>query len=536
MSPRRRPHLAVLAAALTAAAAVLGPGRAAGDGDTSDKRPSDWPFGGSGAGPAAAKKDLYNLGILGAKASDADRAAPGEDASGGMRSVQMKADPSADRGPDRLRIDLLYPDGPAQKAGLAAGDVVVGAGAKPFKDGKEGSLEPLAKAILAAEAGSTKGVTLLVDRGGRPPAAPVVVQVPVFGKEAATPTKGKARVAQVNAALAWLAKRQDEDGGYAETLSGRNGSVVQAALAGLAWLAGGSDLTKGPYANDVKRAFEFVKANVGSESGEEHPSVGANWNQTNWGWAHAAIFLGELQQRSPDAGVLEELRRCADRIAKNQEASGGWAHGPGGPNALGYVELNIVSGLAVLGMGEAREAGWTVPDDVLTKGRRYIEESSGGDGGVGYSTNKGQQGQGNIGRTAAAWMGYTALGLRREKWTAKMATYVTQHAGDVFGGNASLMQHFLLSGLASQALGGDAAKAYWDVAETNLVLARAPDGSFQSRPWHESLQMGSNSDVAFGEVWTTACWTLVLCADGKADGLPGLPAATGKLAATPGRK
>jgi hypothetical protein len=127
-------------------------------------------------------------------------------------------------------------------------------------------------------------------------------------------------------------------------------------------------------------------------------------------------------------------------------------------------------------------------------------------------------------------MGYTALGLDHEKWTAKMQGYVKQHAGDVFGGHASLMQHFFLAGVASQALGGDAAKAYWTVCESNLDLARAPDGSFQPRPWHESLQMGSNSDVDFGEVWTTAAWAIVLAADGQKDGLPGLPATTRRLA------
>jgi hypothetical protein len=305
-------------------------------------------------------------------------------------------------------------------------------------------------------------------------------------------------------------------------------------MAGLAWLAGGSDLKKGPFSENLRKAVEFVAASAGAESGLDIGSAGsANWRQTNWGWCHAAIFLGELHARSPDPNVLDALKRCADEIAKSQESTGGWAHGPGGPNALGYVELNIVSGLAMLGMGLARGAGWTVPEAVLVKGRQYIEDSSGGDGGVGYSTSGGQKGAGNIGRTAIAWMGYTALGLRREKWTAKMAAYVAQHAGEVLGGHASLMQHFLLAGLAAQALGGDAARTFWAVAETNLVLARAPDGSFQPRPWHESLQMGSNSDVSFGEVWTTACWAIVLAAEGRADGLPGLPACTGRLQPKP---
>jgi Family of unknown function (DUF6288) len=523
---------AALFALVAASILAFSPPTASGDGGTTgDAPPSDWPWGvpGGGGGPGAGKKDLYNLGILGAKASDAARAArpePGE----GMRQTKMESDPSADRGPDRLRVEILFPAGPAAKAGLRVGDVVFGVNGKSFKDG---SVAPLAKAILDAESGATKGVTLSVERDKAN--VQVLVTVPVAGKEAATPTKGKARAAQVKAALDWLAARQDADGGFAETLSGKNGAVVQASMAGLAWLAGGSDLVKGPHADNVKRAAEFVRANAGLDTSEGLPG-GANWNQSNWGVAHAAIFLGELHSRSPDEGVAAALRSLGDDLAKRQETTGGWAHGPGGPNALGYVELNIVSGLSMMGMGLARHAGWEPPAAVVAKARAYLEDSSGGDGGIGYSTAPGQKGQGNIGRTAATWMGYVALGLRREKWTSKMTAYVERHADAVFGGHASLMQHFLLSGMASQALGGDAAKSYWSVAEANLVTARAPDGSFQPRPWHESLQMGSNSDVSFGEVWTTASWAVVLASDGQKDGLAGLPAATGRLQPPPPAK
>lgn len=517
-----RPMKTLAAAGLAAALVLSAHVPADGGGETSaPPPPTDWPWAGAGRG----KRDLYNLGLLGAKAADADRAPPAE-AGDGIRSVKMTADPSADRGPDRLRIDLLYPDGPAQKAGLKTGDVITGVGGRPFKDG---SLAALAKAVVDAESGATKGVTLSVEKGGAKPSTSVVVQVPVFGKDAATPLHGKARVAVVNAALDWLAKRQRDDGGFETTLSGASGAVVQTSMAGLAWLAGGSDLAKGPYAARLKKAAEFVKTAVGSDGESSHGS-GPNNDQTNWGYVHAAIFLGELDARSPDADVAAELKVLGAEIAKRQETTGGWAHGPGGPNALGYVELNIMSGLAMMGMGAAKRAGWEPPDAVLAKARQYLEDSSGGDGGIGYSTNPGQKGSGNIGRTCATWMGYTALGLDHEKWTSKMAGYVKQHAGDVFGGHASLMQHFFLSGLASQALGGDAAKNYWATCEANVVLARAPDGSFQPRPWHESLQMGTNSDVDFGEVWTTSAWAIVLAADGQKDGLPGLPATTGKLA------
>ncbi len=523
MTSRRLP---LLAAAGLAGALVLAASRgAAGGGDTSaPPPPTNWPWGPDGGG-FRSRKDLYNLGVLGAKAADADRAPPPA-AGEGVRQVKMVADPSADRGPDRLRIDALFPDGPAAKAGLKLGDVIVGVGGKSFKDGKEGSIAPLAKALIDAESGATKGLALSVERAGAKPSTTVVATI-AANKDAASPFRGPARVAVVNAALAWLAKQQRDDGGFESTLCGTTGSVVQTSMAGLAWLAGGSDLAKGPYSANLKKAVAYVKSSVGTDGS---PGSTPNTDQTNWGYVHAAIFFGELQARSPDAEVAAELKKYGAEIAKRQESSGGWAHGPGGPNGLGYVELNIMTGLAMMGMGAARQTGWDPPEAVLAKARQYLEDSSGGDGGIGYSTKPGQKGQGNIGRTCATWMGYTALGLDHEKWTSKMAAYVKLHAGEVFGGHASLMQHFFLAGLASQALGGDAAKTYWTACGQDLVVARAPDGSFQPRPWHESLQMGSNSDVDFGEVWTTAAWTMVLAADGVKDGLPGLPATTGKLA------
>jgi hypothetical protein len=495
---------------------------AAADGARGEDPDPEWPFGG-GTGPAARGGDFYNLGLLGAKARDADAAAPAAPGEG-MRRVEMpRDDGTANDGPPRLRVELLFPGGPAEKAGLRKGDVVLGVGGKKFA---EGSLAPLAKAIVKAESGAAKGVVqLLVERSGEKETLRIDVAVPPGGKEAASPTAGKARDAMLAAACAFLAAKQQEDGGFAETLSGRNGAVVQTACAGLAWLAAGSDLAEGPYADNVRRAARFV-ADRACENAGPGPSGGGNWSQVNWGLAHGAIFLGELVARSPDAELSAALVRIGEALAKNQEASGGWAHGPGGPNALGYVELNIVSGLALCGLGLAKRGGYEPPSAVLKKAEEYLVASSGGDGGVGYSTSPGQRGQGNIGRTAAAWLGCGTLGLRKTPWAQKMESWVRAHAGEVYGGHASLMQHHLLAGVAAHALGGDAVKSYWEVCERDLVLARAPDGSFQPRPWRESVAMSSNSDVTFGQVWTTAAWAIVLGCEPVKGGRPGLPAWT----------
>lgn len=466
-----------------------------------------WPFGSSG-GFGARGGDYYNLGILGAKAKAAEDADPG-----------LKPDV----GPSALEIVLLFPDGPAAKAGLQVGDVLVGIGRKAFK---EGSLAPLAEALTKAEGGSKKGILkLLVERDG----AKTTLEIDVGGdKHMGKPLKGKARKQIVEDALEFLASKQ-QGGGFAQTLSGQNGAVVQTAMAGLAWMVDGSTPREGKYRKNLKEAVEFVIKHMGSEGtrgmgGMPSPRGGANWDQTNWGLAHAAVFLGTVQARKPSKAVKEALAQAAKDLCARQESSGGWAHGPGGKNALNYLELNIVTGLALWGLGMAQKAGIEIPDEVLEKANTYLEKSGSGDGGVAYADANGQRGQGNIGRTAGAWLGYRALGRAKSGWGAKMGKFIGRHADGIMHGHASLMQHIFLGGLAAHAAGGATKKKYWGTLERDMVLARSPDGSFQPRPWHESLQMRSNSDVTFGQIWTTAAWALVVgCEPG--DGLDGIPEA-----------
>jgi hypothetical protein len=480
-----------------------------------------WPFGSRG-GPMAMGRDLYNLGLLGAKARDADAEPPAPMTAGGGRRVGQGAPDTGDDGPARLAVEILFPDGPASKAGLRVGDVVVGAGRGPFK---EGSLDPLAEALRKAESGKSGELTLWVEREGEK-RRKIDVVIPVGGKAAAKPTKGAGRTRIVDAALAWLAARQEPGGGFAQTLSGINGAVCQTAIAGLAWLAGGSDDQEGPYADNVARAVSFVIDNAGRTmgmGGAAMPGARGSMDQTNWGYAHAAIFLGELHARRPSAKVKRALIAAGTALAERQEASGGWAHGPGGPNPLGYLELNIVTGLALCGMGLAQQAGCVLPEGVLEKAEAYLKASSGG-GGVGYSANPGQAGQGNIGRSAGCWLGFGTLGLSKSPFAGQMKRWVTRNAGAIQGGHASLMQHVFLAGVAAHALGGKARSAYWEAAERDLILARAPDGSLQPRPWRESLSMGTNSDVSFGEVWTTSAWAVVLACEPEKGVRPGLPA------------
>lgn len=519
MRPPILPALLILAALPALAARPAAPAAPAAPTARAADAP-EWPFGATQE--LRQGRDLYNLGALGAKAQIPGTPPPQPRASG-RRSTTFGANPDpADEGPRALEIVALFPGGPAEAAGLQVGDVVVAAGRGRFDKG--GSFAALRKELIGALSdpdGDT--IELKVERGDE--TLELELAVPGMDKALKKPTSPEARALLAARARAFLRERQNDDGGFAETLSGTTGAVVQTSLAGLAWIAGGSDLAGGPDQEAVTKARAFVASKL-DEMKSRMSGGGGNWNQENWGWAHAAIFFGELYEHSPDETLLADLQKCADRLVEYQEKSGGWAHGPGGPNALDYLELNIVSGLALSGLGLAKRAGCTVDQAAIDKAAAYIAASSGG-GGVGYSTRDGQAGQGNIGRSAAVWLGYNNLGVKDAN-SKQLSKYVKRTAADVLEGHASLMQHVLLAGVAAGAQGGATAKNYWKSVETMMVLALSPDGSFQPRPWFESVSTGSNTDVTFGEVWTTAAWAVALSAQPGEGGMRGLPAWCGE--------
>lgn len=467
----------------------------------------NWPFGVPASASSTEWRDLFNLGALGAKAWDADRPEPSSERTSGKRSFEGGKDNEPDVGPKRLLVRALFGGGPAQKAGLQLGDVITGVDDATFANG---CFAPVAAALQRAE--STDGkLVLRVERNGKP--LQLAVKPTKLGPFAKTPETGRMRQQLLDDALAWLGKRQ-VGGGFPETLGGSNGAVVQTCLAGLAWIGGGSSLAKGKHKENLATAQQFVLRGL-TLPNRMAEAGGGNWDQTTWGYAHAAIFLGELQLAGGGKKPSADLQRIADTLCTRQEVSGGYGHGPGGKNALGYIELNILAGYVACGLSIAQQAGCKIDANVVDKLFGYTDESSGEDGGVGYATGEGQKGMGNIGRTAGMWLAARGLGRGEQPSTAKMGEYVRAHIADMMGGHASLQQHILLAGVAASAMGKEASDAYWSGGlQRDLTLARAPDGSLQPRPWHESLLMQSNTDVTCGEVWTTASWAIVLGANG----------------------
>lgn len=408
-----------------------------------------------------------------------------------------------------IRVETVEEGGHAHGR-LRAGDVVFVAGGRPFGK-REDPVLAFSRAVEDAEAARTPVLKLKVMRDGRP--ADVELPLEALGPHSRTcPHNCKKCAIVLHRALEALKKLQSGDGSLPTGTGGMNGKIVVTTLSGLAFIASGSGPGRGPYGSEVNKAVAFLMRNAGKETKFGTSGSGGNWSQVNWNVGYAPILLAEACKATGNREILAKIEDLSKAICANQEPSGGWAHGPGGPNALGYVELEIVSNYSLASLGFAKRLGIEVDEETISRAVEWIQATGGGDGGVGYSTRPGQQGHGDAGRTAGAMLAFDALGLERHPFRAKMASYYKRNCDQLIGGHVSPCMHMLAGAFASAKLGSSAWREYWSTYRDVVMSARCPDGTFSARPTRETQTLHSNSDRNMGKAWVTAHFALILAA------------------------
>jgi hypothetical protein len=451
-------------------------------------------FGASGAvqaqGFGRAVEDFENLGALGAGV-----AAQGAE----------------------VLVKKVFADGPAAKAGLVAGDVIVKAGGRALQASAgqiPGPVLQVVAEIERAEAARKKpAVVLVVRRGGSEKEIKVPVQK--LGKHAKScPKKCKKCTQILKAGVAFLVRTQGSNGEFSTDLGGKTGKVVVTALGGLALLSAGISPAKN---SPLDRAANYVLTRAGKA--DTSPLAGAmggggrgNWNQVNWELSYALMFMAEMGRKTKRPEFKAKCAELVKILNVNQEGSGGWAHGPGGPNALGYLELEIVSNYALLGMGAAQKLGLELDEEKVGKAMAWIEKTTSGNGGIGYSDRSGQKGHGDPGRTAGALLAAKALG-QTGKFYGKMAGFFQGNMAKLKDGHVSPAMHLLAGAMAAKMLGGKVWKQYMSLFRLHIMGVRKPDGSFAGTPTQESRSMRNNTDLTVGPRWLTATYVLILSLD-----------------------
>ena len=268
----------------------------------------------------------------------------------------------------------------------------------------------------------------------------------------------------VDQGLDWLASKQQRLGHW--TAQGRYPAAMT-SLAGLAMLCEGSTTTEGPYADNVRRAVDYLIS-------QSRPNglIGDPLRDDRYTYGHgfALLFLSQVLGEEEDAQRREELVRVLTKGVRfkgqAQTDAGGW----------GYVSAKDGNGFdegsttitQVQGLRGCRNAGIPVPKEVVDKAVDYIKKCTLRDGGVQYSS-KGGGGRPAI--TAAAIACLFNAGEYDDDYVPRMLKYCRQHLDQGRQNNYGHWHyaHFYYAQVEYRE-GGEIWDAYRDTTYSKLIL------------------------------------------------------------------
>ena len=190
----------------------------------------------------------------------------------------------------------------------------------------------------------------------------------------------------VTRGLDWIARTQSRLGHW----SANNGQYPTAmtALAGVALLAEGSTATQGKYAENVRRAVDYLVSRSRPNGLIGDPTRD---NRYTYGHGFSMVFLSQVLGEEEDLDrrqtLVDVLTRSVQFCGEAQSSAGGWYYTSakdGGDRDEGSTTITQVQALR-----SCRNAGIPVPKEVIDKAIGYIQRCTLPDGGVQYSLQGG---------------------------------------------------------------------------------------------------------------------------------------------------
>ncbi len=193
-----------------------------------------------------------------------------------------------------------------------------------------------------------------------------------------------AGVKSIKRGLDYLAKQQTAGGSFQTTQDGSTYPVSMTSLAGIAFLANGNTTSRGPYADQVRKATEYVLSQA-QDNGLI--AAGSENGRPMYGHGFSLLFLSSVFGMETDAKVRARIAKVVKNgiqlTSSGQSPMGGWIYTPGGGDE-GSVTVTQMQGLRA-----AHNAGFTVPKGTIQNAVRYLELCQTPEGGIRYSYNSG---------------------------------------------------------------------------------------------------------------------------------------------------
>ncbi len=191
----------------------------------------------------------------------------------------------------------------------------------------------------------------------------------------------------VERGLDWLARNQSRVGHWQASQGGRYPTAMT-ALAGTALLAEGSTTTQGRYAENIRRAVNYLISRSRSNGLIGDPTRDDRYT---YGHGFSMLFLSQVLGEEEDADrraeLIDVLTRAVVFTGQAQTPAGGWGYvsaKDGGGFDEGSTTITQVQGLR-----GCRNAGIVVPREIIDKAINYIHKCTLPDGGVQYNSHGG---------------------------------------------------------------------------------------------------------------------------------------------------
>lgn len=274
----------------------------------------------------------------------------------------------------------------------------------------------------------------------------------------------------VSRGLDWIANTQSRLGHWSAN-DGRYPTAMT-ALAGIALLQEGSTTTQGKYAQNIRRAVDYLCGRSRSNGLIGDPTRDDRYT---YGHGYSMLFLsqvlGEEEDEQRRKELVEVLTKAVEFCGRAQTDDGGWGYvsaKDGGGFDEGSTTITQVQGLR-----GCRNAGITVPNEIIEKAIKYIHKCTGDDGAVQYSSKGGGP---RPAITAAAVACLYNAGDYDDKFVPKMMTYAEKNLSNI--GNQSFGHWHYAHYYYAQVMyreGGEKWEKYRDQVYARLVNEASED-------------------------------------------------------------
>lgn len=190
----------------------------------------------------------------------------------------------------------------------------------------------------------------------------------------------------ISRGLDWVANTQSRLGHWSAN-EGRYPTAMT-ALAGMALLAEGSTTTQGKYAENIRKAVDYLVSRSRQNGLIGDPR---NDDRYTYGHGYSMLFLSQVLGEEEDIErretLVDVLTRAVQFTGEAQTEAGGWGY-VSSKDGHGFDEGSTTI-TQVQGLRGCRNAGIAVPKEIIDKAVKYIRDCTLPDGGVQYSSKGG---------------------------------------------------------------------------------------------------------------------------------------------------